>query len=134
MEAASVAEVERAIAGALTPAFLLAGVAGLLNVLSQRRNRIVDRLLHAQAIDAKLDHLVNLRQRATLSLLSMQACILASVAVCTLVAVAFVAQLYAWRAGPAVTVLMLSAMSALVAGLLCFLAEATLARTDLPGP
>ena len=73
------------------------------------------------------------RRRAALSLLSIQACILASVAVCTLVAVALVAQLYAWRAGPTVTVLMLSAMSALVADLLCFLAEATLARTDLPG-
>ena len=132
MELATVAEVERAIAGALTPAFLLAGLGGLLTVMSQRRNRMVDRLLEAHEADAHPEVLASLRLRARIALVAMQACILSAVTVCALVVVAFVAQLYVWQAGPVVTVLMVAAMVALAAGLLAFLAEATLARTDLP--
>ena len=132
MELATVAEVERAIAGALTPAFLLAGIGGLLNVMSQRRNRIVDRLLEAHEAEAHPAAIASLRLRARLALLAMQACILSGVIVCALVVVAFIAQLYAWQAGPEVTALMVTAMATLALGLLAFLAEATLARTDLP--
>ncbi|MBY0337496.1 MAG: DUF2721 domain-containing protein [Acetobacteraceae bacterium] len=124
----------RAIAGALTPAFLLAGTAGMLNVMSQRRNRIVDRLLATHDAGDPHDHLGALYARARLALWAMMGCILASILVALLVALSFVAKLHGWAAGPLVTVLMLGAMAALAAGLLCFLAEATLARGDVPPP
>jgi hypothetical protein len=124
--------VGRAIAGALTPAFLLAGTAGMLNVMSQRRNRIVDRLLATREAGDPHDHLTALYTRARLALWAMMGCILASVLVALLVAVSFLAKLYDWAAGPVVTALMLGAMLSLAAGLLCFLAEAALARGDVP--
>jgi len=42
MELASVEQVQRAINTALAPAFLLVSVDALLNVLSQRHNRVAD--------------------------------------------------------------------------------------------
>lgn len=132
MEPASVAEVQRAVAAAVTPAFLLAGVGALLNVLSQRRNRVVDRLHAEHAERHEAGRLAHLRLRARLALFAMQACILASILVCALVAVAFLGTLQDWPLGPLVTALTLGAMGLLGLGLLCFLAEAALARTDLP--
>ncbi|MCX8132914.1 MAG: DUF2721 domain-containing protein [Roseococcus sp.] len=132
MEPASVAEVQRAVAAAVTPAFLLAGVGALLNVLSQRRNRVVDRLHAEHAERQEAGRLAHLRLRARLALVAMQACILASVLVCAPVAVAFLGALQDWPLGLVVTLLTLGAMGLLALGLLCFLAEATLARTDLP--
>jgi hypothetical protein len=54
------------------------------------------------------------------------------VLVCTLVAVTFLGLLYGWPLRSAVVALMLGAMGMLAAGLICFLAEALLAHTDLP--
>lgn len=129
---ASVEEVGRAVAAALTPAFLLAGAAGMLNVLSQRRNRVVDRLLDQHEAGDPHGHLRPLYLRARFALAAMIGCILASLFVTFLVVVTFAAALYDWRAGPMVAALTLGAMVALAFGLCCFLAEAALARTDLP--
>ena len=132
MEPTSVAEVQQAVAAALAPAFMLAGVGALLNVLSQRRNRVVDRLLAAHVQRHEAGRIAHLRLRARLSLLAMQACILAGTLVCLLVGFAFLGTLNDWPLGALVTALTLGAMGLLALGLLCFLAETTLARTDLP--
>lgn len=124
----------RAVAGALTPAFLLAGTAGMLNVLSQRRNRIVDRLLHTHAAGDPHGHLAALHRRAQLSLWAMLGCILASVLVALLVAVTFLAELHGLELGRLVVALTLAAMASLAGGLACFLVEAALARGDVPPP
>jgi hypothetical protein len=132
MDPASVEDVQRAINAALAPAFLLAGAGALLNVLSQRRNRVVDRLLDAHAQRREAGHIAALRRRAALSLLAMLACIGAAALVCTLVAVSFLATLYAFALGSLITAVMVGAMLLLALGLCCFAAEAALARTDLP--
>lgn len=129
---ASVEEVGRAISAALTPAFLLAGAAGMLNVLSQRRNRVVDWLRDTHERGDPHGRLAHLRMRARFALLAMLGCILSCILVSLLVCVSFLAQLYGWRAGPFVTALMLGAMLSLAAGLCCFLFEAALARSDTP--
>lgn len=102
--------------------------------MSQRRNRVVDRLQDQHAAGDPHGHVERLRHRARFSLLAMLGCILACVLVTALVAVMSVAMLHGWRTGPPITALMPGAMFPLGAGLLCFLAEAALARTDLPPP
>lgn len=132
MDAGSVVPVGTAIAGALTPAFLLAGVMTALRVLSERRNRSVDRVHAAHDGRESEWDIARLRLRADIALAAIVFCILSAVLVCALVAVIFVALLYGLPLRIAVVGLMLGAMGALAAGLLCFLAEALLARTDLP--
>jgi hypothetical protein len=106
-------------------AFMLARVArvaGVLDVLRSGGTASLTRLLDVRVHAAPVDSLV---QRARLA---MQGCSLGCVGLRALVEVAFLAQLLDWKAVSLVTVLMWGAMAAL----LCFLAEATLARTDLP--
>jgi hypothetical protein len=132
MDPGSVDPVGTAIAGALTPAFLLAGVMTALRVLSERRNRSVDRVHAAHASGESGSDIAKLRQRAAITLLSMLCCILSAVLVCMLVTIIFVGLLYDLPLGGVVVALMIGAMAALVAGLLAFFLEALLARTDLP--
>ena len=121
-----------AMSGALTPAFLLAGVMTALRVLSERRNRSVDRVHEAhEGGEPGLD-IARIRMRANLALTSMLFCILAAVLVCALVAVTFIALVYGLPLRSVVVALMLAAMGALGMGLLFFFLEALSARTDLP--
>lgn len=134
MDTLSVAAAGNAIAGSLTPAFLLAGVMTALRVLSERRNRLVDRVHAAHAARESGPNIALLRRRAGIALCAMLGCILAALLVCALVATTFLALIYDWALGPLLAALMLGTMAMLAAGLLCFLAEAALARTDLPPP
>jgi divalent metal cation (Fe/Co/Zn/Cd) transporter len=127
-----IAQVGHAIGGALTPAFLLAGMMTALRVLSERRNRVVDRVLAALKGQEDEHDVAQLRKRAGVALAAMAFCILASILVCALVAVVFLGLLFNWPLHDAAVALMLGAMLVLALGLLCFLIEATLARTDLP--
>jgi hypothetical protein len=132
MEPGSVGPVGAAIAGALTPAFLLAGVMTALRVLSERRNRSVDRVHAAHdGLEAEWD-IARLRLRARLALAAMLFCILSALLVCALVAATFLGLLYDLPLRSAVVGLMLGAMGMLAAGLICFFAEALLAHTDFP--
>ncbi|MGG5808985.1 DUF2721 domain-containing protein [Falsiroseomonas sp. CW058] len=132
MEAGSVVPVGTAIAGALTPAFLLAGVMTALRVLSERRNRLVDRVHAARGGRESEIDIARLRLRAGIALGAMLGCILSAILVCALVAATFLGLLYDLPLRSAVIALMLGAMVMLAAGLGCFFAEALLARTDLP--
>jgi uncharacterized BrkB/YihY/UPF0761 family membrane protein len=132
MDAGSVAPVGAAISGALTPAFLLAGVMTALRVLSERRNRVVDRVHAAHRGHEEEHDIATLRLRARFALLAMLGCILSALLVCALVATTFLGLLYDWPLRSVVVGLMLGAMGVLAAGLLCFFAESLLARTDLP--
>ncbi len=132
MEPLSVATIGTAIAGSLTPAFLLAGVMTALRVLSERRNRSVDRVHAAHRAAESGDDIARLRRRADVALAAMIFCILAAMLVCALVAATFLGLVHDWPLGGLVMWLMLGAMGTLGVGLLCFLVEAALARTDLP--
>jgi amino acid transporter len=132
LDTGSVVPVGTAIAGALTPAFLLAGVMTALRVLSERRNRSVDRIHAAHDGRESEWDIARLRLRARIALLSMLCCILSALLVCALVAATFVGLLYDLPLRPLVVALMLGAMAMLGAGLVAFFAEALLAHTDLP--
>lgn len=105
-----------------------------LRVLSERRNRSVDRVHAAHdGADSEWD-IARLRLRARVALAAMLFCILSAVLVCALVALTFLGLLYDLPLRSAVVALMLGAMGTLAVGLICFFAEALLAHTDLPPP
>ena len=118
----------RAIQLALAPVFLLTGIAGLLNVMTGRLARIVDRVreLSRDAVAADPAPRV-LEQRRHFASIAITACTIAALLVCMVIATLFIeAMLDAplkWLVGGLFT----AAMLALVVGLAFFLREVHLA-------
>mgnify|MGYP006194886533 CR=1 FL=1 len=120
----------------IAPVFLLAGIAGILNVMASRLARIVDRARslesHVPTADAdvrklELDELVVLDRRMTMSHWAIGLCTTAALLVCLVVMVLFVADLTALAFAVPVSLLFIAAMLSVTLGLLLFLAEVTLA-------
>ena len=140
-------DVATVISLSVAPVFLLAGIGALLNVMTQRLARVIDRVRVVE------DLLVSgegeedaARHRAELSALSLRmrlaggaitACTGAALAVCGVVALLFLGALFSLGIGAAVAALFVAAMLALVAGLSVLLVEIAVAsrtvrvRTDL---
>lgn len=127
----------RAIQLALAPVFLLTGIAGMLNVMTGRLSRIVDRGRHlwdalgddtAQAPHKSAAYLHTLEQRRRLASTAVTYCTLAAVLVCMVIVVLFLETLLElpvkWLEG----LLFTSATLALLVGLTYFLREVHLAN------
>jgi mannose/fructose/N-acetylgalactosamine-specific phosphotransferase system component IIC len=116
----------RAIQLALAPVFLLTGIAGLLNVMTGRLARIVDRVrqLNGDAVDPAR-RVLELRRH--FSGIAITACTVAALLICIVIATLFVEVMLdaplKWLVGGLFT----AAMLALVVGLACFLREVHLA-------
>jgi hypothetical protein len=137
MEAAAGAnDIGRAIQLALAPVFLLTGIAGLLNVMTNRLARIVDRLrgltggrngAEAAAAEPLCTELRQLERRRHLANVAIGACTFSALLVCVTIAALFLEVLLGlpmkWLAG----VLFTAATLALVLGLAFFLREVFLA-------
>jgi hypothetical protein len=134
--ASSPDEIARAIQLALAPVFLLTGIAGLLNVMTGRLARIVDRaraLTEGRAGAAPKDQSqiafeqTILGRRRHLASVGITACTIAALLVCLVIIVIFVEVMagapLAWLIG----LLFTAAMLALIAGLTFFLREVHLA-------
>jgi hypothetical protein len=141
----SITDVARAIQLALAPVFLLTGIAGLLNVMTNRLARIVDR---ARAIgeDPKVAalpgpesvqvRLQRLERRRHFTSVAITACTIAALLLCTVVATLFFEALFNARLSGLVGVLFTGSTLALVVGLAYFLREvhhATQTRIEVPG-
>lgn len=128
-------DMARAIQLALAPVFLLTGIAGLLNVITGRLARIVDRVRQlageagaggaaSPAADAARR---TLEVRRHFSSIAITACTIAALLVCIVIATLFVEVMLdaplKWLVGGLFT----AAMLALVVGLACFLREVHLA-------
>jgi hypothetical protein len=125
-------DVARAIQLALAPVFLLTGIAGILNVMSGRLARIIDRGRHlveapAGSIVLSPDKIAAelriLERRRRLSNAAITACTLSALLVCVVIAVLFVEVLFKlhlkWLEG----LLFTASTLALVIGLALFLRE-----------
>lgn len=116
----------RAIQLALAPVFLLTGIAGLLNVMTGRLARIVDRVrqLSGDAVDPAR-RVLELRRH--FSGIAITACTVAALLICIVIATLFVEVMLdaplKWLVGGLFT----AAMLALVVGLAYFLREVHLA-------
>jgi hypothetical protein len=134
-------DVTRAIQLALAPVFLLTGIAGMLNVMTGRLSRIIDRgraltesPLGARFGDSLERELRILERRRRFVSIAITACTIAALLVCVVVAVLFVQAVLraslAWLIGALFT----ASTVALVVGLAYFLGEVHLATLTVRIP
>jgi type VI protein secretion system component VasF len=137
MQTASILNIGHAIQLAVAPVFLLAGVGALLAVLTNRLARIIDRV---HFIERQLETVVSAEQReenarATVSLArrarfihwAISLCTTCDLLVCVVVAMIFISHELGVDLSTVIAGLFIAAMLSLIAGLLCFLREISLA-------
>ena len=136
INSASVNAVASIIQLSIAPVFLLAGIAGILNVLAARLARIVDRARNlesdvptakAEVREAELKELVILDRRMTMAHWAIGLCTSAALLVCLVVMLMFVAVISHLQYAVPVSLLFIAAMASVTLGLLLFLAEVTIA-------
>jgi hypothetical protein len=140
-----IADVTRAIQLALAPVFLLTGIAGLLNVMTNRLARIVDRaralgenptLAVVPGQESLKIRLQRLERRRHFTSIAITACTIAALLLCMVVATLFFEAMLNARLSGLVGVLFTGSTLALVVGLAYFLREvhlATQTRIEVPG-
>ena len=126
---------------AIAPIFLLVGTGSLLNVVTARLGRIIDRARALEnAIEAGEEAQLEKRHVMELSVLDRRMsygnravlfCTLSAVLICLMVSVLFLLDLFGIPAGLIVILLFVSAVVALSIGLLSFLIEVTIATNVL---
>ena len=141
----SITDVAHAIQLALAPVFLLTGIAGLLNVMTNRLARIVDRarVLGESPAVATLPgqeslriRLQRLERRRHYTSIAITSCTIAALLLCVVVATLFFEAMMDARLGGLIGVLFTGSTLALVVGLAYFLREvhlATQTRIEVPG-
>lgn len=135
----NIQDVPQAIQLALGPVFLLTGIAGMLNVMTGRLARIIDRRRQltegdavTQAFGAEVEaEVLGLDRRRHLAGAAITACTLAALFVCMVIAALFLEELLDVPLKWLVGILFTGATLALVAGLATFLREVHLATTTL---
>ncbi|MCW3838193.1 DUF2721 domain-containing protein [Sphingomonas canadensis] len=132
MDAASLSTVSSTIQTAIAPVFLLAGIAGILNVMVGRLARIVDRArgleqLHPRSTGPEHDrHVWELRlidRRITVINSAIFLSVASALAICLVVALMFVSLLVNLHIGGIVAVAFIVSMLLLMGGLIFFLVE-----------
>lgn len=128
----NIGDVGHAIQLALAPAFLLTGIAGLLNVMAGRLARIIDRGRRlselrqppgAQLSDSQNEELYSLERRRFLASAAITACTLAALLVCVVIASLFLEVLLQFDLKWVIGLLFTGATLAMVTGLAYFLLE-----------
>ena len=127
-----IGDVGHAIQLALAPAFLLTGIAGLLNVMAGRLARIIDRGRRlaelsrppgAQLSDDQNQELNSLERRRYLASAAITACTLAALLVCMVIASLFLEVLLQLDLKWVIGLLFTAATLAMLTGLAYFLQE-----------
>ena len=141
----NVPDAARAIQLALAPVFLLTGIAGLLNVMTNRLARIVDRAraIGEESVAAVLPgqesmpvRLRRLERRRHFTSIAITACTIAALLLCMVVATLFFEAMLDAHLGWLVGILFTGSTMTLVVGLAYFLREvhlATQTRIEVPG-
>lgn len=131
--------IAHAIQLAVAPVFLLAGIGALLNVLSIRLGRIIDRARKLEADTAKdvpdrdtfEQELRVLSRRARLINRAISLATGAALLICTIIAAVFLAALADFDVTILIALLFVAAMLALIVALSSFLREVYLATANL---
>jgi len=140
--ASDISTISHLIDLALAPAFLLVGVGSLLNVLSVRLGRIVDRArileeswaggsAPGQDRTRLKRELLTLDRRMAAVHWAITLCTAAALFVCLLIATLFIGDMSDAGIGGSVPVLFILAMALLIMGLILFLAEIYLATRSV---
>ena len=134
LDPAAVAEIERSIAAAIAPAFLLTGIFGALNVLTGRLGRLIDRERairegRAPALEGERGRLA---RRARCVHRAIVGCVIAALLLCALIVWSFAGALLGLPVAWVLAALLVGAMAGLTVALLYFLAEVRIASRHLP--
>jgi hypothetical protein len=138
---ASIEAIAEIIQLAVAPVFLLAGIAGLLGVLSTRLGRIIDR---ARVIERRVPQASNDQQRGLLRAeatvlwtrirlinWAIRLCVTGALAVCLVIVALFVGDFVQFNISLAIALLFVLAMLLIVAGLVFFLREVGLSTQHM---
>ena len=129
---ASIITVAHVIQQAVAPVFLLTGVGAILNVMSSRLGRVIDRFRVLEDIaeserTAYAPEIANLLRRARWIHWAITLCTVCALFVCIVIAGLFLGSEMGKDPSGMVAAFFIAAMLALTAGLLCFVREITLA-------
>jgi hypothetical protein len=125
---------------AVAPVFLLTGIASILNVMTSRLSRVIDRARKLESELGSYDaiarrragkEMVVLGRRMSAAHWAIGLCTLSALFVCIVVAILFVGDVIPMRASAAVAPLFILVMVLLIAGLLAFLAEVQIAMRSV---
>jgi Protein of unknown function (DUF2721) len=134
--AADVTTVAHVIQLAVAPVFLLTGIGAILNVITNRLARIVDR---SRVLSNHIDQ-INSAQKNEMTMLTRRTrwvhwavslCTMSALLICIVIAALFVGSVTGFDPSRTVSLLFISAMFTLISGLLCFLREIFLATGNL---
>ena len=133
--AADIGDLAHAIQLALAPVFLLTGIAGILNVMTGRLSRIIDRgrnlveqpLRHLSSLDEVNRELATLEKRRHLASAAITASTFAGLMACTVIPVLFLEMLLGFELKFLISLLFVISTMSLVVGLGYFLREVHLA-------
>lgn len=138
---ANTSSISQIIQLAVAPVFLLAGIAGFLNVMSGRLGRIVDRSREVQRRSLRLrdtdklernnNELRALQRRIRLNNLSIGFCTLSGLLVCMLVVVLFLGSYWKMSVSELIVSFFVAAMLTLIIALILFIQETLLATKTL---
>lgn len=132
MQVATVSTIAQTIQLSLSPVFMLAGIAGLLNVLAGRLSRVVDRAraleaLHPRSTGPEHDrHVWELRllaRRIGIINASLFLAVSSAIMTCSVVVLLFVAELADLKFGTYLALTFILAMVLLIASLIAFIVE-----------
>jgi hypothetical protein len=137
----SIEAVASVIQLAVAPVFLLAGIAGLLGVLSTRLARIIDRarIIERRIPQAKREEQRTLLRRETTVLWrrialinwAIRLCITGALAVCLVIVALFLGEFVSFNIAIAVAILFVLAMTLIVSGLVFLLSEVNLSTRHM---
>jgi hypothetical protein len=121
---------------AVAPVFLLTGIGAILNVITSRLARIVDRsrvLIGSNERDdpAHKQEMATLSRRSRWVHWAVGLCTMSALLICIVIAALFVGSETGIDPYQAVSLLFISAMLTLIFGLLCFLREVFLATVNI---
>jgi hypothetical protein len=133
---ADVTTVAHVIQLAVAPVFLLTGIGAILNVITNRLARIVDRsrvLVNSdgQIKPAQKEEVMLLTRRTRWVHWAVSLCTISALLVCIVIAALFVGAVMGFDPSRTVSLLFILAMFALISGLLCLLREIFLATGNL---
>lgn len=136
----SLSHVVQTLQLAITPAFLLSAVAALLNVMSTRLARVVDRARRLNEVIANNDNDGSSHHTSELSILNRRIkyasdaiflSVASAIILCTVVAVLFVARLIGYQIADVIAAMFILAMLLLIVALLMFMIEVRIATRAL---
>ena len=134
--ATDVTTVAHVIQLAVAPVFLLTGIGAILNVITNRLARIVDRSrvlgnANDQTNSARKEEMAMLTRRTRWIHWAVSLCTMSALLICIVIAALFVGSVTGFDPSSTVSLLFITAMFALISGLLCFLREIFLATGNL---